>query len=100
MNCLRPSALPVRFPRFFIPRETHLLSDKPREYLKGIIDSFTYVEYVLRLWDAAATALWGRYPKNVFLVFPRCNDCIDLLLSEDRLNPERPQYAYFLTAGW
>jgi hypothetical protein len=88
------------FPVLFIPRETHLLPNKLREYLQGVIDSLENVDYILLPMGRCGNGTLGLVSKNASLVFPRCNDCIDLLLSDDRLKPERPQYAYFLTAGW
>jgi hypothetical protein len=88
------------FPVFFIPGETHLLAEKLRVYLQGMIDSLENVDYILLPMGRCGNGTLGLTSKNASLVLPKCNDCIDLLLSEDRLNPERPQYAYFLTEGW
>jgi hypothetical protein len=88
------------FPIFFIPRETHLLADKLREYLQGVIDALENVDYILLPMGRCGNGTLGLMSKNAALVLPRCNDCIDLLLSEGSLKPERPKYAYFLTDGW
>jgi hypothetical protein len=88
------------FPVFYIPREAHLFSNKLREHLQGAIDSFANVDYILLPMGRCGNGTLGLSSKNASLVLPRCNDCIDLLLSEDRLQLERPQYAYYLTAGW
>jgi hypothetical protein len=88
------------FPVFFIPREAHLFSDKLRERLQSVIDSLANVDYILLPMGRCGNGILGLVSQNASLVFPRCNDCIDLLLSGDNLKPERPQYAYFLTDGW
>jgi hypothetical protein len=88
------------FPVFFIPRETHLLADKLRDYLQGVIDSLENVDYILLPMGRCGNGTLGLVSKKASLVLPKCNDCIDLLLSGERLNPRRPQYAYFLTDGW
>jgi hypothetical protein len=88
------------FPVFFIPRETHLVSNKLREYLQGAIDSLENVDFILLPMGRCGNGVLGLVSKNASLVLPRCNDCIDLLLSGSRLKPERPRYAYFLTDGW
>jgi hypothetical protein len=87
-------------PVLFIPRESHLLADKLRTCLQGMIDSLINVDYILLPMGRCGNGTLGLVSKNASLVLPRCSDCIDLLLSEDRLNPKRPQYAYFLTDGW
>jgi hypothetical protein len=88
------------FPVFFIPRETHLFSNKLREYLQGVIDSLANVDYILLPMGRCGNGTLGLVSKNASLALPRCNDCIDLLLSGGNLKPERPHYAYFLTDGW
>jgi hypothetical protein len=88
------------FPVLFIPRETHLLSDKLRAYLQGLIDSLENVDHILLPMGRCGNGTLGLVSKKASLVLPRCNDCIDLLLSGGHLKPERPRHAYFLTAGW
>jgi hypothetical protein len=88
------------FPILFIPRETHLISNKLREYLQGAIDSLENVDFILLPMGRCGNGTLGLVSKKASLVLPRCNDCIDLLLSDDSLKPERPKYAYFLTDGW
>ena len=88
------------FPIFFIPRETHIISNKLREYLQGAIDSLENVDFILLPMGRCGNGTLGLVSKTASLVLPRCNDCIDLLLSDDHLKPRRPQYAYFLTDGW
>jgi hypothetical protein len=88
------------FPILFIPRETHLISNKLREYLQSAIDALENVDYILLPMGRCGNGTLGLVSPKASLVFPKCNDCIDLLLSEERLKTERPQYAYFLTAGW
>jgi hypothetical protein len=88
------------FPILFIPRETHLFADKLREYLQGIIDSLENVDHILLPMGRCGNGTLGLAAKNASLVLPRCDDCIDLLLSGDSLKSERPQYAYYLTDGW
>jgi hypothetical protein len=99
-NELRAAAAGSAFPIFFIPRDTHLLADKLREYLQGVIDALENVDYILLPMGRCGNGTLGLMSKDASLVLPRCNDCIDLLLSEDSLKPERPKYAYFLTDGW
>jgi hypothetical protein len=88
------------FPVFFIPREAHLFADRLRGYLQDAIDSLANVDYILLPMGRCGNGILGLVSKNASLVFPRCNDCIDLLLSDDNLKPERPRYAYFLTDSW
>jgi hypothetical protein len=88
------------FPILFIPRETHLISNKLRDHLQSTIDALENVDYILLPMGRCGNGTLGLVSHKASLVFPKCNDCIDLLLSEDNLKVERPQYAYFLTDGW
>jgi hypothetical protein len=88
------------FPILFIPRETHVFADKLRQCLQGAIDSLENVDHILLPMGRCGNGTLGLVSKNASLVLPRCDDCIDLLLSGDNLQPERPNYAYFLTDGW
>jgi hypothetical protein len=89
-----------RFPILFIPRETHLLPEKLREYLQNTINSIENVDYILLPMGRCGNGTLGLVSKKASLVLPKCNDCIDLLLSADRLDKQRPPYTYFLTDGW
>jgi hypothetical protein len=88
------------FPVLFIPQEAHRFADKLREYLQSIIDSLENVDYILLPMGRCGNGTLGLGSKNASLVLPRCNDCIDLLLSGENLSQERPNYVYFLTDGW
>jgi hypothetical protein len=88
------------FPILFIPRETHLISNKLREHVQSMIDTIENVDYILLPMGRCGNATLGLVSPKASLVLPKCNDCIDLLLSGERLRPERPQYAYFLTDSW
>jgi len=94
------STIKADYPVLFIPTELHLFPDKLRNYLQSTIDSLVNVDRILLPMGRCGNGTLGLVSKNASLVLPKCGDCIDLLLSGGRIEPERPKYSYFLTAGW
>lgn len=89
-----------KIPVFYIPKELHLSSDNMRAYLQEMIDNLDYVDYILLPMGRCGNGTLGLSSKKATIILPRCSDCIDLLLSVDHLDVDRPKYAYFLTEGW
>jgi len=88
------------FPIYFIPRDLHLSPEKMRKYLQELINAFENVEYILLPMGRCGNGTMGLVSNNASIVLPKCNDCIDLLLSKKDLNLQRSHYTYFLTEGW
>ena len=88
-------------PTLFIPSELHLFPDNLREYLQKTIDSIYNVDVILLPMGRCGNGTLGLKSERSTLVLPKCEDCINMLLSEDHLKTvERPSYSYFLTDGW
>ena len=90
-----------KFPVFFLPEELHLWPNKLREYLQGFISRLDGVDYLLLPMGRCGNGTIGLSSKSATLVLPKCEDCIDLLLSRESLAAtERPKYSYFFTESW
>ncbi|MEL7566142.1 MAG: DUF1638 domain-containing protein [Dehalobacterium sp.] len=90
----------VKFPILFIPPDLHLLPDKLREYLQGMIDRLENVDCLLLPMGRCGNGTLGLKSDKMTIILPKCEDCINLTLSDETLKVERPVYSYFLTAGW
>ncbi len=91
---------PVCIPVIFIPRGLHLVAEKMRAYLNEIVGHLEYVDQVLLPMGRCGNGVLGLNSPKASLVLPKCADCLDLLLSDNRLPSSRPSEAYFLTGGW
>jgi len=94
------SSVRADFPVLFMPTELHLAPEKLRNYLQDTIDSLVNVDLILIPLGHCGNSIPGLVSGNAPLVLPKCNDCIDLLLSGRRIESRRPRNSYFLTAGW
>lgn len=90
----------AKFPIIFMPSELHLLPDKLREYLQEMIDRLENVDYLLLPMGRCGNGTLGLKSDKITIVLPKCEDCINLTLSDETLQVDRPTYSYFLTAGW
>ena len=90
----------VRFPILFIPPDLHLFPDKLREYLQRTLDDLENVDVVLLPMGRCGNGTIGLRSERATIVLPKCEDCVNLLLSGDDLCVERPGYSFFLTEGW
>jgi hypothetical protein len=90
----------TNIPVLYIPSELHLLPNKLQDYLQRTIDNLYNVDVVLLPMGRCGNGTLGLYSDRATIVLPKCEDCINLLLSEDRISVERPSYSYFLTDGW
>ena len=93
--------LPRRFPVLFLPEELHLRPEKLRDYLTDFIPRLEGVDYLLLPMGRCGNGTVGIPSGSTTLVLPRCEDCIDLMLSRrDLADVERPKYSYFFTESW
>lgn len=91
----------VSWPVYFIPPDLHSDMDKLRNYLQNIIDNVRNVDAVILTISRCGNATVGLKATSADLILPRCADCIDLLLSEDKLEDrKRPMYSLFMTESW
>lgn len=91
----------VSWPVYFIPPDLHGDMDKLRNYLQNIIDNVRNVDAVILTISRCGNATVGLEATSADLILPRCADCIDLLLSEDKLeNRKRPMRSIFMTESW
>ncbi|ATW23807.1 GTP-binding protein [Candidatus Formimonas warabiya] len=90
----------VKFPILFIPSDLHLLPDKLRDYLQEMIDRLENVDCLLLPMGRCGNGTLGLKSDKMTIILPKCEDCINLTLSDEKLMVERPVYSYFLTAGW
>lgn len=88
------------FPIVFLPPDLHLYPDKLRAYIQEQLDRIWNVDAVLLPMGRCGNGTLGLKSDTAAIILPKCHDCIDLLLSRQDLFGERPQYTYFLTAGW
>lgn len=90
----------VHFPVLYLPGDTHNFPQKMRETLQTIIDRLTGIDYLLLPMGRCGNGTIGLHSDRFSLVLPKCEDCINLLLSTDSLKVERPKGTMFFTEGW
>ena len=91
----------VSWPVYFIPPDLHGDMDKLRDYLQNIIDSIKNVDGIVLTISRCGNATVGLKASSAPLSLPRCADCVDLMLSEKRLEDrKRPVGAIFATESW
>lgn len=91
----------VTWPVYFIPPDLHGDMDKLRDYLQYIIDNVKNVDGIIMTISRCGNATVGLKATSAPLILPRGADCIDLLLSEKRLEErKRPDKSIFLTESW
>ena len=91
----------LRYPVFYIPDELHLVPEKLNAYLCDFIPRLHHVDYLLLPMGRCGNGTAGVPSCSTTLVLPKCDDCISLLLSHERLSTEvRPEYSYFFTDSW
>jgi hypothetical protein len=90
----------IRFPVMFIPQQYHTLPEKLNDYLQNIIERLTNVDFILLPMGQCGNGTVGLKSESASIVLPKCGDCIDLLLSDEKLCSCRPPHNYFLTEGW
>jgi hypothetical protein len=90
----------VSYPVLYMPADTHNFPEKMRETLQMIIDQLTDIDYLLLPMGRCGNGTVGLKSDRFSLVLPKCEDCINLLLSKDSLKVERPKGSMFFTEGW
>lgn len=88
------------FPVVYMPANTHNVPQNMNKALQAIIDSLTDIDYLILPMGRCGNATVGLRSDRFSIVLPRCEDCVNLLLSEDSLKVDRPQGHMFLTDGW
>lgn len=94
------AAAETKIPILYIPSDLHLFPDNLRDYLQRTLDNLYNVDVVLLPMGRCGNGTLGLHSERATLVLPKCEDCINLLLSDQDLHVERPSYSYFLTDGW
>lgn len=90
----------TRFPVLYISSELHMFPDRLREYLQKTIDNLENVDYIILPMGRCGNGTLGLCSKYASIILPRCEDCIDLILSDKEIQVERPKDSFFLTNGW
>lgn len=85
----------------WLPEELHQSPDRLRAYLDQTISQLKDVERVLLPMGRCGNGTIGVHSYATTLILPKCEDCIDLLLSSEGLSHvRRPERTYFFTDGW
>lgn len=85
----------------FLPEQLHQSPDHLREYLDSYLKELTDVETVILPMGRCGNGTLGVHSYMSTLILPRCEDCINLLLSREKLSEVvRPEKTYFFTDGW
>lgn len=90
----------VEYPVLYLQSGTHDKPDYMHRTLQEIIDSLTGIDYLLLPMGRCGNATLGLRSDRFSIVLPKCDDCINLLLSENSLKVDRPHASMFYTAGW
>lgn len=91
----------VSYPVVFLPANLHLEPQKLRDYIQGLVDSICNVDEILLTVSNCGGATTGLKATTADLVLPRCEDCIDMLLTGDRFaDRSRSRRSMFLTESW
>ena len=88
------------YPVVYLAAGTHDTPDKMRATLQTMIDSLTGIDYLILPMGRCGNATIGLKSDRFSLVLPKCEDCINLVLSEDSLKVNRPKGTFFFTDGW
>lgn len=87
-----------RIPILYLPQDAHQNPDRMREYLQSLLDRLVNVDMILLPMGSCGNATKGLTCATASLVLPRCEDCIDILLSPTQAT--RNHKSFYLTAGW
>ncbi|MEE0777010.1 MAG: DUF1638 domain-containing protein [Bacillota bacterium] len=90
----------LNYPILFLPPDLHLLPKKLNEYLQDIINRIQNVDYLILPMGRCGNGTLGLKSDHATLILPKCEDCVNLLLSKDSLKVNRPKYSMFFTDGW
>lgn len=90
----------LSYPIYYLPPDLHLLPQKLNEYLQEMINRIENVDAILLPMGRCGNGTIGLKSRNATLILPKCDDCVNLLLSRDHLEEERPKYSMFFTKGW
>lgn len=85
-------------PILFLPQDAHQNPDRMREQLQSLLNRLSNIDMVLLPMGSCGNATKGLTCNTASMVLPRCEDCIDILLSPTKA--ERSHKAFYLTAGW
>lgn len=88
------------YPLLYLPSGIHDKPDKMHRILQELIDSLTGIDYLLLPMGRCGNATLGLRSDRFSLVLPRCEDCVNLILSKDSLDVHRPKGCMFFTQGW
>jgi hypothetical protein len=92
----------VQHPVLWIESRLHERPDKLRSKLQEEINKISNVQYIAMAFGYCGSALTGIKSENSFLVIPRVDDCIALLLGSQakRYLLSNETGTYYLTKGW
>ena len=99
LSALRAVQSPT--PVLFLPRELHRDPGELHRYAQETIDRLANVDRIYLLPSGCGGGTRGLRAGSAELVVPRTRDCLDLLLSGDRLaDLKRDIRGVFVTASW
>lgn len=88
------------FPVIYLQSGTHDRPERMNQVLQGLIDSLTGIDYLLLPMGRCGNSTLGLKSERFSLVLPKCEDCVNLILSKDSLKVDRPKGHMFFTQGW
>lgn len=90
----------VDYPVVYLPSGAHNNPQTMNQILQKLLDTFDGIDYLILPMGRCGNATLGLCSEKFSLVLPRCEDCVNLLLSEDSLKVDRPKGRMFFTRGW
>lgn len=88
------------YPILYLPSITHVYPQKMNHALQETIDRLTDIDILILPMGRCGNATIGLRSERFSIVLPKCEDCINLLISDDSLKVSRPRGHMFFTDGW
>ena len=73
----------LSYPILFLPPDLHQLPQKLNEYLQDLINRIDNVDYLILPMGRCGNGTIGLKSERATLILPKCEDCVNLLLSKD-----------------
>lgn len=89
------------YPVIFLPPDLHKGPEELHKYLQAFIDRTRNVDTIMLSVARCGNSTVGLKATTANLVIPKCDDCIDLLLSTQGFHSlKRPERSCFFTESW
>ncbi|MEG0873803.1 MAG: DUF1638 domain-containing protein [Clostridiales bacterium] len=88
------------YPILYLPPDLHMLPEKLQAYLQEQINRIKNVDYIILPMGRCGNGTLGLKSETATLILPKCEDCVNLLLSDENLSVQRPKFTMFFTDGW